>query len=550
MPEERHQHGGRPALVTTVLGDLGGVLYLPAAMTVPTIVVALVAGEHVAIPPLVAAGGLSLLAGRLLRRSYGGHERRSTGVRTALAVVAAGWTTVGLLGAVVLWAIAMLQGPAATAAVYRDPLHALFEGISGATSTGLSVAGGLEADLPATIQWWRSLLQWVGSVGVIIFTLAVASTGAKGPLLLEAATRPEMLGDDVRVTARRIWGLFTGMSVVAVIALFATGVPAWEALNHGLTAIATGGFTITDDSFAAHGTAAQLVGAALLVAGAVSFVSHYQLLVRREPRAFSQGSQVRALALGLCLGIPVLGAVHLAEASRLEPVEIVFQWSTALATAGFSTVDLATWGPGALLLLVAAMVVGGSSGSTAGGIKLSRALWLGKALVTRLRAAEPGDRESVHRWDGYEVGAEHSRKAEAHAAGFVLLWVLTLFAGTVLVVVLEPTAATLHVLFDVSSALSNVGLDTGVAGRDLGAPATVVFILLMLLGRLEILGLIVLLRAPFVPTRSPDRETHAGTRESDVAGRESLDQRGRAAGEDQAEQAQREVGPEHPPPGA
>lgn len=585
--------GGKPALadedrpyaiagaVTTVLGDLGAVLHLPAAMTVPTLVVALVAEEHFAVPPLLAAGGLALLVGQLLYRRFASPGRRA-GVRTALAVVAIAWLVTGLLAAAVLWGVAMLEGPDADAAsVYQDPLNALFEGISGATSTGLSVAHGLEADLPATVQWWRSLLQWVGAVGVIIFTLAVASTGAKGPLLLEAATRPETLGGDVRVTARRIWGLFAAMTVVAISSLLAAGVAPWEALNHGLTAIATGGFTISDDSFAAHGTAARLVGAVIIAIGAVSFVAHYQVLVRRQVRVFAQGTQQRSLALGLGAGIVLLALVRFAEDGRADVVDVVFQWTSALATAGFSTVELATWGPGALLLLMAAMAVGGSSGSTAGGLKLSRVAWLVKALATRLRAAEPGNLENLHVWDGTEVAQEHSRKAEAHAGGFALLWVATLFAGTVVVVILEPDAPVLHVAFDVSSALSNVGLDAGVAGRELSAGAKVTFSALMLLGRLEILGLVVLLRAPFVPRRAgraylptpgtdgPDDAGVAGQADDaggDAAAGESgaPDQADETDETDQSERAgqtadqtadenpdaERDVGPEHPPPGA
>lgn len=283
-----------------------------------------------------------------------------------MAVVAAGWLAVGL-AAGVLWGTAMVDGPDAATSVYRDPFSALFEGISGATSTGLTVAAGLESELPATMQWWRFILQWVGSVGVIIFTLAVASTEAKGPLLLEAATRPELLGDDVPVTARRISALFSGMTAAAVVALLIAGVEPWEALNHGLTAIATGGFTITDDSFAGYGASTQIMAAIPIASGAVSFVAHYQLLVRRQPRVFVQGTQQRTLAFGSVAGTLLLGAVFWAEAGTADPADVVFQWTSALATAGFSTVDLSTWGSGALLLLVAGMVMGGSPGSTAGG---------------------------------------------------------------------------------------------------------------------------------------------------------------------------------------
>lgn len=490
MADRRHL---APALAT-LAGDVGLVLQLTAAMTLVSLPVAVLAGEGWAVVPLVGTGAGASVTGALLHRRFP-IRRRTT--RTALAVVAVAWTVTGALAALILWWLAQ-AGPAGAASVYRDPTNALFEGISGITSTGLTMAHGLEAQLPATVQWWRSLLQWVGAVGVILFTLATASTGAGGELLYDSATRPELLGGDAATSARRIWGVYLALSVLAVAVLRATGLDWWTALNHGITAIGTGGFTITDASFGAHPTAARYAGAAVIVVGAVSFAAHYQLLVGRDVRGFLRRTQVRALAVGVLVGLPLLALATRAQEAPVGAVDIVFQWTTALATAGFSTADLPSWSAASLLLLIVAMFIGGSSGSTAGGLKLSRLVWLGKALVTRARSAEPGHAELEHRWDGEPVTADHSRRAESHAAGMALLWVATLAAGTFVLLLLVPSARPHHVLFDVTSALSNVGLDTGVVDRSLPGSAKAGFVALMVLGRLEILGLLVLARTVVV----------------------------------------------------
>ena len=122
----------------------------------------------------------------------------------------------------------------------------------------------------------------------------------------------------------------------------------------------------------------------------------------------------------------------------------------------------------------------------------------------------------------------------------------TLLAGTVVVIALEPDAAAMQVLFDVTSALSNVGLDTGVAGRDLSSPTKVAFTIVMLLGRLEIIGLVVLLRTPFVPSRAG--KAYGGPSGSREEGSDREQPSDGADGDNP--EADRDVGPEHPPPGA
>ncbi len=175
----------------------------------------------------------------------------------------------------------------------------------------------------------------------------------------------------------------------------------------------------------------------------------------------------------------------------------VFQWVTALATCGFSSTSLNGWTPSALLMLVAAMVVGGSSGSTAGGYKQDRAVTVGQALGARIAGVWQADEISgTHQLGGQEPADGFLRRYAA-AASMGLLWLVTLGAGTLLLaVVVEPELPLSSVLFDATSALGSVGLSTGVASADLGWAGKLTFILLMWRGRLEILAVLALLQAP------------------------------------------------------
>jgi trk system potassium uptake protein len=461
--------------------DLGVLLFVPSLMAGLSVPVALAAGEPHALAPLaVTGGGTAAIGAGLVHRN---RHARTSKAWPAVEVVALGWLLTGLASALVFWGVALAgDGRHQADEAFLDPWNAVFEGLSGITSTGLTMVDGTEADLSRTLQWWRSLLQWFGGVGVALFAIGFAHTSSGLRVLYEAEGRSDDLAADVRTTVRRTWLVYLGLTGAAVLALLATEQRPWEALNHGVTAISTGGFTVTSDSLAGYGAATKLVAAALMLVGSISFVAHHVLLVRRDPRRWWRLTPVRAQLVVLLLGLVLVVLVGGLADPDVPVVDRTVQWVSASATAGLSAVeDVGVWSTPVLLLLVVGMAIGAPSGSTGGGIKVDRVAWLAKGALARLR----GRRTEVH-WDGAPVQSDRRGEAIGHAAAVLGLWLGTLVLGGAALWLVTGAPAR-EVLFDATSALGNVGLDTGVVGPDLGWDAKAILVALMYLGRLELL---------------------------------------------------------------
>lgn len=342
--------------LAAVAHDVGLLLFVPAAMATVSVPVALLMGDRHALVPLIVAGALSAASGGWLVSRF--RHARTNQTWPAIEIVALGWLLIGLVAAGVFWGVAA-AGPRAHLAdvAFLDPWNAVFEALSGITSTGLTMVGGREPELSPILQWWRSLLQWVGAVGVVLFALGFARTASGVRTLYEAEGRSDDLAPDITSSVRRTWAVYLGLTGAAVLALLATDHTPWEALNHGLTGMSTGGFGVTADSIGSYTTSTKLVVAAIMIVGSISFVGHYVLLVERRPRQWWRLTPVRAQAAVLLAGSVV--AVVLPDAADVALVDRVFQWVSASATAGLATAEeLSGWSTPVLWLLVLGMAIG------------------------------------------------------------------------------------------------------------------------------------------------------------------------------------------------
>lgn len=166
----------------------------------------------------------------------------------AMIIVALGWLWIVLLGAIPLFIAAHLETDlSGSVRVFRNSLNALFESMSGFTSTGLTMAQD-PCTLPMSMQWWRTFSEWIGGVGVIVLALALFDPTEEHDSLYGAETRSTQLGESIQETARRIWAIFFGYTLFAIGAFSLSGMPIGESVNHGMTGIATGGFSITSNT--------------------------------------------------------------------------------------------------------------------------------------------------------------------------------------------------------------------------------------------------------------------------------------------------------------
>ena len=468
-------------------------------MALLSLPVCLLAGEAFAAPALLATALPSLLVGQALYRRYSLAFGQSQ-VRTAMVAAVLTWLLIPLVCAMPLLLTAQALAPDSGAAALGEPANAVFEAMSGFTSTGLTMVER-PSELPHILQWWRSLMQWVGGVGVIVLMLTVFHPAGDAHRLYFAEARVEVFAADITATVRDIWWIYGAYTVLAIGLLAASGMTWWQALNYGMAGIATGGFGVTDHSLADFGAAAQLVMILTMLLAAISFGTHYRILAEHDVRLLW-----RRLENGVLLALAMVGALLLALENRwftgaFSWLDSAFQLSSALTTAGFSTVTIANWSPSALLLLIFAMICGGMAGSTTGGLKLGRVILLGEAIWTRIHniVRQPW-RLLLHRQIAKDNEEPHAVRLLEAATIMLCLWLLTLAIGTVLLLhFVSPGTPFEHALLEVASALSNVGLTSGITSPDLPLGGKLTLIAVMWLGRLEIVPVLVLLGAMLVP---------------------------------------------------
>ena len=418
--------------------------------------------------------------------------------RRPAATISLAWALIALVGAVpMLW----LGGPDSQPCSLARWPNAVFESFSAFTSTGLSVTCDASR-LPPSLQLWRSMAQWVGGMGMAVFALMVLDVRRTGREQVTEELSEHALGDDLKRSLRAIALIYGGLTAATTGAFLSVGMPPWEAVNHGLTAVSTGGMTVTSDSFASYGASAKIVAMTAMVAGGASFGVYLALRGEHGLRRVWASSQLRAYVGVLMIGTPVLGWLSHVLAADASWLDAAFEWTSAATTCGFTVVKLGQWPARMWIPLIAMMVVGACAGSTSGGVKLSRAIWLLEQLARRIRrqleAPATDHEEPPFRFDGDMVEPHEARSRSIEAGVLLWVWLLTLTLGVVILAVLEPAAPLGALVFDATSALGGVGLSAGFVGADLSTASKLAMCSMMWLGRLEIVSVLAVVVAPFV----------------------------------------------------
>jgi trk system potassium uptake protein TrkH len=257
---------------------LGWLLVGLAGLECVPIAAALVSGE----PSLVfiESALTALVFGLPVALSARSPNRRMR-IRDGFLVVSGAWVLASTFGSVPY----LLSGT-------LSPVDALFESVAGFTTTGSTVLTDVES-APRSLLLWRSLTQWVGGMGIIVFAVAVLPLLGIGGMQLFKAEVPGPITDKltprVSDTARRLWAVYVGFTGIAFVALMVAGMPAFDAVNHALTSLATGGFSTRNASIGAFGPAVQWVVIVLMMVAGVNFVLHYRLVT--GSRGSSGGSR-------------------------------------------------------------------------------------------------------------------------------------------------------------------------------------------------------------------------------------------------------------------
>ena len=412
--------------------------------------------------------------------------------RDVFLIVVLGWLGVASVGSLPF----VLSG-------LMGPVDAFFEAMAGFTTTGASTVRTPEEVAPSLLLW-RSLTQWAGGIGIVLLFVAV------GPLVGFGATQlfsaevpnpiPERLTPRIRDTAKVLAYVYGALTIGVMLMLLLAGMGGFDAVNHALTTVSTGGYSTRSDSIAAFDSwTIEFVIAAGMVFSGVNFALYFQAVRGRLGRALGNRELIAYLgiiAAGTALMTAVLYAFDYRDSLAVAFREALFQSASLLTGTAFSTADWDAWDPLSQSLLMLFMAIGACAGSTSGGVKVIRAVLLtrhaGQEVFRMLhpRAVTPlklGDR----------VVPERLRSA---FLGFFFVYVMTLVVGTLLVALHGvPTGEAFGSAF---ACLNITGVALGPVGdpqfyASLPASAKCILAFFMLLGRLELFTVLVIFTPAF-----------------------------------------------------
>lgn len=488
------------ARVLAILAVGTGVLILPSTAW------AVFYAEFASIPGLLVAAGLCLVAGGVLflvgNRAPGQFYQRE-----ALATVALSWIMLGVLGGLPFYCCG-----------YLDFIGATFESVSGYTTTGASVIDNL-ADYPQGLLWWRAFTHWLGGIGIVMMFIAVLPyLGSGGKLLAKTeSTGPDTraLRPKIRSHAAVLFKIYVGLTVISTVALlFTRKMGLMEALTHTFGALATGGFSIRQASVAYYDSlAVEIITIAVMVAGATNFALYFGLMQRRW-KSLIEDTEWRAM-IGILVAATLLvtfnlcgwfGAHDLAappDGGGYKPMpfghalrEASFAVSSLMTNTGFVTEDFDLWPHFSRVMLILVMFVGGSAGSTAGGLKVIRSVMLAKMLYQRLESTFRPYTKRALRISGSVIGETVQKEAMLFILAYLGFYALSTLVMSAFGLPLDSAASA------VAACMSNTGPGLELVGAAetfsiVPKAGQVYLTFCMIVGRLEVLTVLVLFMPQF-----------------------------------------------------
>ncbi len=374
-------------------------------------------------------------------------------------------------------------------------VDALFETISGFTTTGASILSDVEA-LSHCAIFWRSFTHWIGGMGVLVFLLAIVPmTGGSHMNLMRAESPGPSVGKlvpKVRHTARILYLIYLGMTVLQFILLICGGMNVFEAINTSFATAGTGGFGFKNDSFAGYSPYLQWVVTIFMILFGVNFNAYYLILFGSFKKALAM-EEVRCYFIIILVSTGIIFAqlVNSSVNTFKALTDAAFQVGSIITTTGFATTDFNLWPQTSKTILVILMFIGACAGSTGGGIKVSRfVIWI-KSLMKELNSYIHPKSISKIKMEGKVVEHEVVRATNVYLVTYVLIFVFSVLAvsieGRDLVTNFTAVAATLN---NIGPGLEGVGPTQNYGGFSVFTKYILMFD--MLAGRLELFPLLML----------------------------------------------------------
>ena len=473
--------------IKVVIKIIGFLLMVFSLTMLPPMLVAQLYEEHTSMPFSTAFLVIFLIGLTLWLPLHSCQDELR--LRDGFMVVALFWVVLGTSGALPFM---LAEHP------HMRFTDAVFESISGLTTTGATVLTGLD-HLPHSILFYRQQLQWLGGMGIIVLAVAISPMLRVGGMQLYRAETPGPIKDTkltprIAETAKTLWSIYVGLTVLCALAYWSAGMTVFDAVAHSFSTISTGGYSTHDASITwFHNRAIELIAILFMALSAINFSLHYLALKWRSLKPYLQDSEVRAfMTIIAILGLFVMAHLWLKGSDKAvheNAIESLFQVVSFITTTGFVSAPYYLWPSFVPVMLVFVGFVGGCGGSTAGGLKVVRVMLIYKQGVREIRRLiHPSACLPV------KIGNRPQDPRVIDAVwGFFALYIVSFVL--MMLVMMEAGLDEVSAFSGVAACMNNLGPALGEVASNFastGDPVKWVACFAMLLGRLEVFTLLVL----------------------------------------------------------
>lgn len=478
--------------ISHILNALGLILVAFGIIMLTPIVVAVLEREYNTVTPFITAACISVSLG-LLFQKYGGFSRDFDNIKRneGLLIVSLAWIVTAAMGAIPY----LFYG--------LSPLDAYFESVSGITTTGATILTDFSL-YPKDFFFWRSLSQWLGGMGIIVLFVAILPQFAVAGRQMFFAEAPgpteEKVTPRITHTAKALWLVYVLLTVIEICLLVVAGMPLFDAVCNTFSTMAAGGFSPNGLSIMGYENSAAtwIITCFMFLAGG-NFALQYRVLFQRKPLALLQSEEFRFYFLivvlssaALCTALLVASISGLVDSVR----DSLFQIVSILTTTGFSSTDFALWSVAAQTILFTVMLVGGCAGSAGGGVKVIRVLFGFRYLKREITQIIHPKAVLPIKIDNKSVAEDIQRQI----LGFLLFYLVLMSVSALAVTMLEENGAV--GLVGTAATIGNIGPGFGEIGPmgsfgGLSVLTKIIFIINMIVGRLELIPFLAMLHPDF-----------------------------------------------------
>lgn len=377
--------------------------------------------------------------------------------------------------------------------------NAFFESVSGFSTTGASVITNIEI-LPHSILFWRSLTHWIGGIGIIVLIIVIMPSMQMGGLQLfsKESSLQEKFHPRIKEMGLRLALIYLGLTVAEVIFLLFGGMNLFESICHSFGTVATGGFSPKNNSIAGYSPYIQYVITVFMFLAGTNFVVHYYLLKRDFKRVFKNEELKFYFLVVLLIGAFIGIMLYLKTGMTFEKSmrDAYFQLVSIVTCTGFATTDYLLWPQYLWIIIFFAMFLGGSTGSTAGGIKMGRHLIVIKNVKRIFTQQKSVNLVSPIKYNGKSLSDSANSSALNFVAVYIIVFLLCSLLLTLLGLDLETSAgSTATCMAGIGPGLGTVGPVSNFAHLSVSVKYILSFI--MIIGRLEIITVLVIFTPAF-----------------------------------------------------